>query len=246
MIEAANHHAASYASARTGRLGWFVAVSIAVHVGIFAVWQPDPPRWNPSAAALNVTLIDAESDTASLGDAPSQRLQDRGTAKPTDTRAADVRRRTTAGEIVKTAAAQILDIGEPSGEIDTNVASAQPRTVAASDAPIISSVSSPPPNTVSLSRDELLQRIQHQLALLRHYPPVARRRGWEGDVHLTFRVTEQGAINAIHVAFSSGFTLLDDNAVAALNEINNLLANEEVIDKPHDMNLAVKYRLIDG
>lgn len=246
MIEAAGHHTSTHTPAGSGRLWWFVAVSIAAHVGVLAVWRLELPRWSSSADMLNVTLIDAESGTAKRGTGPSPAPQDKAVAPQKVAHApvviapkVDIKRTT------KTPIEIPVDSNQ-SADIEMTTAPAQPQTVTSNDASINSSPPSQRPTAVPLSRDELLQRIKLQLDHFRRYPPIARRRGWEGDVHLTFRITEQGAINTIRVALSSGFKLLDDNAVAALKEIHDLLAGEEVIEQSQDLNVAVRYRLIDG
>lgn len=47
------------------------------------------------------------------------------------------------------------------------------------------------------------------------YPPLARRRGWQGEVLLRIHVTSGGAPLAVRVQRSSGHRVLDDAAVAA-------------------------------
>lgn len=98
----------------------------------------------------------------------------------------------------------------------------------------------------SLTGDEIIQRVSNQLNLLRNYPPLARRRGWEGDVHLAFRVDETGTIKAARIAQSSGFKSLDENALEALLKIKHLAADRDTAFQPEELKLAVRYRLLDG
>ena len=48
------------------------------------------------------------------------------------------------------------------------------------------------------------------------YPKMARRMGWEGKVILSFIICESGAVTDIKVVKSSGYAILDKNAVAAI------------------------------
>jgi TonB family protein len=48
------------------------------------------------------------------------------------------------------------------------------------------------------------------------YPRLARRRGWEGSVFLDLRVAADGTVSEATVATSSGHTVLDDAALAAV------------------------------
>ncbi|NIQ92835.1 MAG: energy transducer TonB [Desulfuromonadales bacterium] len=49
-----------------------------------------------------------------------------------------------------------------------------------------------------------------------HYPLLALRRGWEGEVVLRVRVNSSGSVERIRVHTSSGYALLDDSAVDAV------------------------------
>lgn len=48
------------------------------------------------------------------------------------------------------------------------------------------------------------------------YPPLARKMGWEGRVVVSFVVCENGTASNIRVVESSGFALLDKNAVESI------------------------------
>lgn len=50
------------------------------------------------------------------------------------------------------------------------------------------------------------------------YPPLARKRGWEGRVLLSFCVMYDGSVSAITILRSSGKELLDDCAVEAVRK----------------------------
>ena len=48
------------------------------------------------------------------------------------------------------------------------------------------------------------------------YPPLARRRGWQGKVTVAFTVCSDGRVEDISIVESSGFAALDRNAVDAV------------------------------
>ncbi len=54
------------------------------------------------------------------------------------------------------------------------------------------------------------------------YPSLARRRGWEGKVVLSFVVCEDGSLSDIKVVEGSGFAILDKNAVVTVGKISPL------------------------
>lgn len=83
------------------------------------------------------------------------------------------------------------------------------------------------------------------LALAHHfyYPAIAQRRGQQGIVLLAFRITVAGDIEAIHVAQSSGYTLLDRAAIGALRKVQKVLLDENELPQALDLQLPVIYRL---
>ena len=48
------------------------------------------------------------------------------------------------------------------------------------------------------------------------YPRLARRMGWAGTVKISFVVTENGGVNDVKVLSTSGFEVLDNNAVETI------------------------------
>jgi len=50
------------------------------------------------------------------------------------------------------------------------------------------------------------------------YPHVARKRGWTGKVVVSFIVSEKGLVNDIRIVESSGFPILDNNAIETIKK----------------------------
>jgi protein TonB len=59
-------------------------------------------------------------------------------------------------------------------------------------------------------RDKILKKIS--------YPTVARRMGWSGRVVVAFIICEDGHVEDISIRESSGFSILDQNAIMAVRE----------------------------
>jgi protein TonB len=57
-------------------------------------------------------------------------------------------------------------------------------------------------------RDSILGNLQ--------YPMMARRRGWSGQVEVSFTVNPDGNVNDLKILTSSGFPLLDEQAMTAI------------------------------
>jgi protein TonB len=51
-----------------------------------------------------------------------------------------------------------------------------------------------------------------------NYPKIARRMGWEGRVVLSFIICKNGAVTNIKVVKSSGYAILDNNAVTTIRQ----------------------------
>jgi len=49
-----------------------------------------------------------------------------------------------------------------------------------------------------------------------HYPMLARRRGWSGQVELSFTIDPDGSVSGLKVLTSSGFPVLDEQAMNAI------------------------------
>lgn len=85
-------------------------------------------------------------------------------------------------------------------------------------------------------------RITLQQSLADHftYPLLARRRGWQGEVVLSFRLGTDGLILDARIARSSGYGVLDHAALTALGKVKRL---EGGLANSLTMELPVIYRL---
>lgn len=71
-------------------------------------------------------------------------------------------------------------------------------------------------------RNYLLGEIQHRLSRYLTYPIRARKRGWQGKVMIVFHINEQGQLNNVRLAQSSGYSLLDRSAVSAIAKLKHI------------------------
>lgn len=60
--------------------------------------------------------------------------------------------------------------------------------------------------------DEIRNSILTQL----RYPVIARRRGWSGKVEVAFQIAPDGSISGLRIEASSGYSILDEQALAAI------------------------------
>jgi protein TonB len=85
-------------------------------------------------------------------------------------------------------------------------------------------------------------------ALLPHfdYPPLARRRGWQGRVNVGLHVAADGDLTRIRLIKSSGHALLDRAAVRSITELRNIPRAAQWLEgNGMDLVLPVRYQLAD-
>lgn len=79
------------------------------------------------------------------------------------------------------------------------------------------------------------------------YPPIARRHGWEGQVQLGLTVDADGQLSDLCVLSSSGYSVLDKDAIRTVARIGVLSRAAEVLaGRSIRLQLPVFYRLIEG
>jgi protein TonB len=74
------------------------------------------------------------------------------------------------------------------------------------------------------------QRLTDLFARAHEYPRVAAMRGWEGEVRLRLKVARKGNLLGVHLDRSSGFDVLDQDALALLEGHGNLPPLPEALE----------------
>lgn len=77
------------------------------------------------------------------------------------------------------------------------------------------------------------------------YPPLARRRGWQGIVKLKVRVLASGRPTDIRVQIGSGFTSLDEAAIDAVQRWRFIPAQRGNVAIDEWVLVPVEFRLRD-
>lgn len=80
-----------------------------------------------------------------------------------------------------------------------------------------------------------------------HYPPLARQKGWQGEVRLALRIEPDGKLARIRIITSSGYGILDSAALRSLKAVNRL-PHAATLLKGSGLNLIlpVRYQLFDS
>lgn len=81
---------------------------------------------------------------------------------------------------------------------------------------------------------------------LKRYPALARERGWEGTVEVTVRLNRLQGMPAIAVTRSSGFPILDEQAMAIIGQAVRLVVVPELLrGKEVSIPLPIRFSLED-
>ena len=108
------------------------------------------------------------------------------------------------------------------------------------------------PDVVTNSDVGETRRTNHLLSLVRAavdhhfvYPPLARKRGWQGTVHVGLRLETSGHLRTLRLVRSSGYAILDRDALQTLERIGSIPQARQWLDgRPYETELTVMYRLV--
>jgi TonB family protein len=232
------------ASKRITLLGWFVLFSVLAHVLFFAI--PDSKEESrlivQLSSPLQVTVISsrsaskpdqaiphpAQSKYIAIAEAQTRQLPRpvKSTRKPD--RAAEA----------KTAPKTITDIKPARDTVILKNTHAEAATLPVKDLTATKS-------TKSVNLNHLRQQLKQSIRARFTYPRMARRMGWEGLVGLTLHIENDGSLNQIRIARSSGHKVLDDNARKTIKSIGRLQLASNLIIQAADTEIEVLYRLTD-
>jgi protein TonB len=92
--------------------------------------------------------------------------------------------------------------------------------------------------------DQYEQIISAKIRQFEEYPPVARRRHWEGTTVVQLRVTPEGKVTDITVVEKSGYDVLDEAAMKMIRKASPLPAPPEGLrDRDRTVLVPIKFRL---
>ncbi len=105
----------------------------------------------------------------------------------------------------------------------------------------------PPEQKTALLNNDMLKALQSEFRARFKYPMLARKRGWQGKVVLALNINTQGKIANIAIKRSSGFKILDRNAVKTFKAIDMITPSlHERIKQSHSFNIPIIYQLNGG
>jgi protein TonB len=110
-------------------------------------------------------------------------------------------------------------------------------------------VVAPQPKVADESRERTLmeqyqQTISARIKKFEEYPPVAKRRHWEGTTVVQLRLTAEGKVTDIAVVEKSGYEILDEAAVKMIRRASPLpLPPEGLRGRDHTVLVPIRFRL---
>lgn len=244
------------------RLCRIVIVSTAVHAAVLSGWSnlPLPAEYRPIAGAPLTLLLQSPSQAASTTDslrptrtagapaagsprtripeaeaAPGVRSHTRPLPEPDPISTISQRERQ------QDRAPEAKSVPERS-ESDAPIAEPMQAAAARSDAASVSTTPQP------LSAGQVRDRLRDAVETYFYYPPLARRRGWEGEVVVGIRVEGDGRLSTVDVVSSSGYRVLDAAAIDSIRRMARLQMNsvDWLPEGGVEVEMPVLYRLIDA
>ena len=89
----------------------------------------------------------------------------------------------------------------------------------------------------------LAELLWNRIEQLKRYPAKARMRHWEGQVVLLAVITNAGEVTTVDVVKSSGYDVLDDNAIEALRLASPFTLNQHMKESQVAVQIPINYRL---
>lgn len=236
------------------------AVSVAVHAALFAIpWHRDAPNSHSAEeqAMVTYTLQSAGAPAMARSQKPAeptpalQRTAAQRTINPRPTRASTLAPIAAATLAATTEHLSTVPATQNSAAETTNVTnpSSAPSLItlpAAHVGPNKSATTKRDEQLVAIHPTLILDAVRREFNRTKHYPVVAQRRGWQGDVILGFRVERNGHIDDVRVRSGSGHALLDDAATETLRRISLRDETQSLgLDADVELELPVAYRLVE-
>lgn len=255
------------------RLGYFVAGSLVLHCLVAGLWRGEPPEGPEGNSTFKITLLARHGDTGSASDAviesavktgmslaagsspvgknplpgaESQHLESRAKTRSVATLQPVNRIKARTGQGGGHSKSGLQD---PRGDTrDTEGAREADKVIRLAQIPHAASSGSQTHGAHELSSEARYRRVRaalhHALLPVFEYPRVARRRGWEGRVKVGLFVEASGELSHIHLVESSGYSLLDTEAVKNVTSLRNVPAVTQWLDSSGmEIVLPVSYRL---
>ena len=244
-------------------LGYFVAGSLLLHALLAGLWQDRAPAGPSARSTFQVTLLARHGDTAGKVQGAGQAVL---SEPPATTSVASAPAPVQTGHRQVQPAAKTGQVARLHTVTRAPGHTKEHRDADTRDKPSTATIKKTGSRTrqaQATARDGASSHSQHELsiaaryrktrralleALLPHfdYPPLARRRGWQGRVNVGLHVAADGDLTRIRLVQSSGYALLDRAAVRNVTELRGIPRAAQWLEgNGMDLVLPVRYQLAD-
>lgn len=221
------------------RFHWFLAASLLVHAGAFLAWSGGSQHeiaMTTAAPPLQLALRPASRDTENEVTEPP------ADASVNEAESVDAAR--SVEKIAETGAVEaIADSAPASATLPDRLLESVPPAGRSIEPPAVAAAQ--PVESATLSDAEIRERLHEAVETHFYYPPLARRRGWEGEVMIGVRVEGDGRLSAVDVVSSSGYRVLDRAAVDSLKRMARLQDSGSLPPGGVEFEIPVRYVLLD-
>jgi protein TonB len=202
------------------RFGAALALSLVLHVGVMLLSPsaPKPPAFNPPMR-LSVQLM--QEPAAPVAELPRP-------ARQVVRKAAPVRRPAAKPEVAVSPAEPAPQALRPLETVQSPPPDEMPANAPEPVAPLAIAAVPHVPSAEALAR--YAKSLSEVFARYKEYPRIAELRGWEGWVTMRLRVAPSGRLIEAEVYKSSGFAVLDQQAVAMISKAGVLPVPPEGLD----------------
>lgn len=242
-----------------------LGLSVLLH-GALLVALPKPPLKAPEMPALLATIRLALPEVSALPPTPAPAARPAPVEAPQRPAAAPQARRAEATPVLAAPQPARPVVRQRPAAVTPSEAAAPPASQAATppappvspaaiaaaapqgaEAPAAAPVTTPRPAAPRPAADALdgyRRQLTELFARGHEYPRVAALRGWEGEVRLRLRVARRGQLLGVRVDRSSGFDVLDQDAVALLEGHGSLPPLPEALEVAEiEVVVPITYRL---
>ncbi len=209
-------------------LGWFVLASALAHVLFITLVdnKAEQAVYVNLSAPLQITVISSRPAAKPLAQTTPQRTKRVVKTVPPQKKPPK--------QIAKAATLpEKSPVHYPDSTSKTKIITETPTT-----APEAISVKNVPLNHL---RQQLKQAIKARFT----YPRMARRMGWEGLVGISLHIEDDGSLNQVQIARSSGHKILDENARKTIENIGRIQIASSFSIHATSTEIEVLYRLTD-
>lgn len=225
-------------------LGWFIILSLLAH-GLILVIPANKEETNlyvNLSSPLQVTVISSRSasEAVQVTEVDKRSLKSQ---QYVDSRTPPAKRTIrSATSRKKTINPEPDNLHLAKNDIASSATDSSSQSVSLAESPVNSDTSV---DAQEIPLNHLRQQLKEMIRTRFTYPRMARRMGWEGQVGLSLHIEDDGSLNQVRVARSSGHKVLDDNARKTIQNIGRIQVASNLTIQAADTEIEVLYRLTD-